>query len=135
MSGVVIFPDVEALLVDYLTAEFAGRGVDASAHTQIPADRPARFVTIPRVGGPARNRVVDMATISVDSWGDRPKDAHDLAQLVRMLFHRLPGMVLDGYPVYRVTEFTGPGNLPDNQSRQSRYTQSFSVFVRGFAAT
>ena len=131
---VVIFPDIEQLLVDYLNTELPNRGYEVSVHTQIPNPRPETFVTVPRVGGPARNRVVDMATISCDSWAIRPKQAHDLAQMVRGVINALPGKALDGYPIYRVTEFTGPGNLPDTQSQHARYTQAFSILVRGYVA-
>lgn len=132
---VVVFPDIEDLLVEYLSAELPKRGFgDVSVHTQIPAQRPESFVTVPRVGGPRRNQVVDAATISADSWALRPKAAHDLAQVVRGLIGALPGQSLGGYPIYRVTEFTGPGNLPDPRSQHARYTQAFSILIRGFAA-
>src|SRR5690625_6722066 len=75
-----------------------------------------------------------MATISCDSWAIRPKQAHDLAQMVRGVINALPGKALDGYPIYRVTEFTGPGNLPDTQSQHARYTQAVSILVRGYVA-
>jgi hypothetical protein len=32
-----------------------------------------------------------------------------------------------------VDEFTGPGNLPDGLSSHARYTQAFSIFIRGFS--
>lgn len=131
---VVIFPDIEELLVEYLSAELLEMGVGVPVLTQIPAQRPESFVSVPRVGGPRRNQVVDAATISADSWALRPKAAHDLAQVVRGLIGALPGQSLGGYPIYRVTEFTGPGNLPDPRSQHARYTQAFSILIRGFAA-
>jgi|SRR5690625_1849651 len=131
---VVIFPDIEQLLVNHLSVALPQRGYNITVHTQIPGTRPESFVTVPRVGGPRRNQVVDSATISVDSWAIRPKPAHDLAQMVRGLIGALPGQMLDGYPIYRVTEFTGPGNMPDPRSQHARYTQAFSILVRGYAA-
>lgn len=131
-NEVIVFPDIEELLVDYLTAELAANGPPVPVHVQIPNPRPTSFVTVPRVGGPRRSLVVDSATISADSWAIRPKAAHDLAQLVRGLFHALVGQTLgDTYPVYRVDEFAGPGNLPDGLSAHARYTQIFSVWIRG----
>lgn len=130
---VIVFPDVEQLVVDYLTPELPAHGFDVPVSTEIPATRPEAFVTVPRVGGARRNLVVDSATISCDSWAERPKLAHDLAQMVRALINALPGKTLDQWPVYRVTEFTGPGNLPDPRSHQARYTQAFSILIRGYA--
>jgi len=131
---VIVFPDVEDLVRAHLAAELPNHGQAASVYVTIPNPRPDRFVTVPRVGGPTRNVVVDMPTLSVSSWGATPKQAHDLAQVVRGLINALPGQVLDGYPVYRVSEMTGPANLPDSVSGQPRYLQAFSVCIRGQAA-
>lgn len=131
MSEVITFPDIESLLVEYLTEQLPLYGETATVHTQIPSPRPDEFVTVPRVGGPRRNIVVDTPTISADSWHIRPKAAHDLAQVVRGLVHAAEGQVLGGFQVYRVREFTGPGNLPDGVSAHARYTQAFSILIRG----
>lgn len=130
---VVVFPDVEDLIRDYLADELPRFGHDVPVHIQIPNPRPEAFVTVPRVGGPRRNLVVDTATVSADCWHLRSKQALELAQIVRGIINALPGKVLDGHPVYRVDEFTGPGNLPDGLSSHARYTQAFSIFIRGFS--
>src|SRR5690606_4191537 len=111
----------------------ADLGFAVPVSVQIPNPRPESFVTVPRVGGPPRTLVVDFATVSVDAWAARPEKAHALEHGARGLIAPVPGEVLDGYPVYRVTEFAGPGNLPDPLSSHSRYTQTFSVFIRGRA--
>jgi hypothetical protein len=130
----VVFPDVEDLVREYLVEQLPLYGYeDIPVHISIPAERPEAFVTVPRVGGPRRNLVVDAATVSVDSWHQTPKQAQDLAQVVRGLVNALPGRILDGYPVYKVEEFAGPGNLPDNLSAHSRYTATYSVHIRGFS--
>lgn len=133
MREVIVFPDIEQLLVDWLTEHLPEYGYTVPVSTQIPDERPESFVTVPRVGGPRRNLVVDSPTISCDSYAIRPKPALELAQVVRGIIHAAAGQVLGGYQVYRVTEFTGPGNLPDNRSAHSRYTQAFSILVRGHA--
>lgn len=130
---VIVFPDVEDLLVTYLTAELAEREESATVHTQIPNPRPDRFVVVPRVGGTRRNLVVDSPTIGVECWAERPKPALDLCQLVRGLVLALPGRVVDGVPFYRVSEFGGPSNLPDTLSNQARYVFTVSVSCRGSA--
>lgn len=128
---VIIFPDVEALLVQHLTTQLPLHGQAVTAHTQIPQTRPDKFVTVSRAGGTRRTLVVDAATMTVESWGLRPAAAYTLAQVVRGILGALPGAILGGYPVYRVDEFAGPANLPDPTSGHARYTQTISVFLRG----
>ena len=129
----IVFPDVEDLLQQYLTVQLPLAGFDVPVHVKIPDPRPDSFVTIPRVGGVRRNMVVDTATISVDCWGMTPQPALQLAQVTRGLIHGLIDQQLGDYPVYRVDEFAGPGNNPDPVSYHSRYTATYSVFIRGRA--
>ena len=133
MAEAIAFPDVEALLVTYLTAALAARGDTATVHVSVPTERPARFVLVPRVGGPRRNAFVDAATIAVECWAGTPGQAHDLCRLVRALLSAAAGTVVGGVPVYRVDEAAGPANLPDPLSQQARYILTVSVAVRGAA--
>lgn len=126
MTELIVFPDTGAILIDYLVEV-----LDVPVVSKIPADRPGAFVRVRRTGGPLRNIVTDEPTITVDCWADDEGDAHDLAQLVRAHLHALPGQMLDDVPVYRVTEFAGPADLPDPLSDQPRFTQTFAVAVRG----
>lgn len=134
MRQVIVFPDVEGLLVSYLTQQLVWRADTASVHVSVPNPRPARFVLVPRIGGTEENLVTDAATIGVECWAATPQQAAKLAQLVRALIHALPGKVVEGVPFYRVQEFAGPANLPDPTSDQSRYVFTLSVTARGFAA-
>jgi len=134
MAEVIVFPDLENRLVDYLAAALAERGDPAAVSVTVPNPRPSRFVLVPRIGGVRRNFVVDSATIAVECWDDTDAGAADLAALVRGLVGALPGQVLDGVPVYRVDEFAGPANLPDPRSAQARYTFTVSISYRGTAA-
>ena len=131
MAPVIAFPDVVALLVSYLTAGFADRSETATVHTQVPNPRPAKFVLVPRVGGPARNVVVDSPTIGVECWAATPGQAHDLAQLTRALIRALPGQSVSGVMFYSVAEFAGPQQLPDPDSNQARYIYTPSLTCRG----
>lgn len=131
---VVIFPDVEDLLVTYLTAELAARSDPATVHTTVPNPRPDRFVLVPRVGGPKASLVVDNPTIGIECWAATAGQALGLCQLVRGLVHALPGRTVAGVPFYRTSEFAGPANLPDPASNQSRYILTVSLRVRGTAA-
>lgn len=129
----ILFPDVEAVLVSYLSSELTARGDTASAHVNIPNPRPERFVVVPRIGGTRASHFVDQATIAVECWADRPALAHDLAQLVRALIHALPGKTVSGVTFYRTDEFAAPANLPDPESNQARYVLTVSVSTRGTA--
>jgi hypothetical protein len=124
----VTFPDAVALLIDYLNDNI----VEPVVH-RIPNPRPATFVTVRRTGGPKRNLVTDQAQVTVESWAASDEDAHDLAQEVRALLNDLGDGVksLDGVAVYRCDELAGPADLPDPLSDQARFTQSFSVALRG----
>lgn len=133
MAEVIVYPDIEDILVGYLQAELTNRGDTAAVHVSVPNPRPDRFVLVPRVGGPRRNLVVDSPTIAVEAWAATPKQAHDLCQLVRGLLHAAAGSVIGGTPIYRVDEFAGPANLPDPASQQARYILTVSVSCRGAA--
>jgi len=129
----ITFPDVEKLLVDYLTAAYAARSETATVHTIVPNPRPARFTLVPRVGGPARNLVVDEPTIGIECWAATPGAAHDLCQLTRALIRALPGQVLAGVAFYTVGELSGPQQLPDPDSNQARYIYTPTLTCRGTA--
>lgn len=126
MPELVTFPDTVALLVSYLNDN-----VVEPVRSRIPTDRPTAFATVRRTGGPKRNLVTDQAQVTVESWGPTDEDAHDLAQDIRALLNALPGQIIDGVAVYRVDELSGPADLPDPLSDQPRYSQSFSVALRG----
>lgn len=133
MGETIVFPDVEALLVDHLTERLAALGDAATVHVTVPNPRPSRFVLVPRVGGPARNLVVDSATIATECWAATPGQAHDLCQLVRGLIHATAGRTIGGITVYAVGEVAGPANFPDPLSSQPRYIFTASVQCRGAA--
>lgn len=131
MAEVILFPDVEAALVTYLTAALGARGDSATVHVSVPKVRPARFVLVPRLGGPRAGLVVDAATIGFECWAATKSQAAALARLVRGLVNALPGQTTAGVTFYRVSEFAGPANLPDPLSDQARYTFTASVRCRG----
>lgn len=127
----ISFPDVEDLLVVYLSAEFLTRGETASVHTKVPEQRPSKFVLVPRGGGVRRNLVVDSPTINFECWAATDVEACNLCILTRALVNALPGRKISGSTFYRVDEFGGPINLPDDLSHQSRYTFTSSISCRG----
>lgn len=97
--------------------------------TAIPkAARPTEFLLILWGGGTERDVVVDVPTIIVEAWADRPSRAIELAQAARGLMHWFTD--INGTPVYNVSEFAAPGDLPDPLSSQTRYTATYSVPMR-----
>jgi hypothetical protein len=131
MTEPILFPDAEDLLVNYLTDQFAARGIAATAHTRVPNPRPTAFVLVPRVGGTRRNLVVDAPTIGFEVWGNTDKSACDLGRTVRALIFGLAGRVIDGVQCYRVDELVGLTNFPDGVSAQSRYVFTTTIAFRG----
>lgn len=134
MRPLVVFPDATDVVIfhlaDELTAVF---GETAPVGPRVPDPRPAKFVRVVRTGGARLNVVADDPQITVESWAERDEDAHDLAQHCRAVLHAMPGTSVDGVAVYRVAEAAGPANLPDPESAQPRYVQTFTVALRGAA--
>jgi hypothetical protein len=98
--------------------------------SRIPNPRPSTFVRIIRTGGVMAG-VVDGAVIVVEAWAETDPDADRLAQEVRTLIGSAAGRrIADTWTVYRVVELSGPGSLPDPDSRQSRVTLTVQVDVR-----
>lgn len=136
---VIVFPDATLLFADYLRDELADRGYTGlHVGTRIPNPRPAQFVRVLRTGGTQRNVIVDETQLTVECWASSEKAAQDMAQLARALIVAARGQVLDGTPVYRVVDITGPGSLPsgpvhtpDPLSGQERYSFSMLVACRG----
>ena len=133
MTEVIVFPDAEQILGDWLAAQLTTQGLTVPVSTRPPDPRPTRFITLRRVGGARANLVTDAALISIESWAEQGSAALVLAQLVRGLLLSAPGR-LSTATVYRVREASGPGNLPDPVSEHARYTQTFEVRLRGTAA-
>jgi hypothetical protein len=129
MRPVVVFPDAAAVVTTYLTD-----ALTVHVGTLIPKPRPTSFVYVRRVGGTARDVVIDDATLAVECWAATQAAAHDLAQTARAELHALAGDVVDGVTVFRVIDIAGPADLPDPVSDQARYTFTVAVAVRGATA-
>lgn len=132
-NEVIVFPDAAAALILYLQDRFIEHAENATVHSQPPADRPDRFVTIRRGGGIRSDLVIDTPTLLVEAWGLDDDDAHDLAQLARGFLHAAAGTTQHGVTFHRVGEFGGPANLPDPDSQQARVVFTLTAGVRGSA--
>lgn len=136
MVEVLVAPDVETLVVQYLTAELASRSpwTTTKAYTKVPRTRPTAFVKVLRIGG-VRSQFIDTPTLALESWADNAITASNLAQMVRGLMFAIDRVTFHSvtYQFYKPQEFSGPSNLPDPDSAMERYTETFSVGVRATA--
>lgn len=127
MTELVTFPDTVATVRGALLGPLDPTPVVQ----QVPKSRPAEFVQIYRTGGVSRDRVIDGAFITVDSWAATDPAAMALAQSVRARMHALASTTVGGVAVYRVVELAGPASVPDPESGSPRVRQSFQIGLRG----
>lgn len=133
MRPLVVFPDVEAWLVRYLSGALDERPEpytdDVVVGITEPSPRPARSVIVRRDGGPRLDLVREAARVSFRVWAESDEDATDLANMVRALL----AACADGDPVARVNEQSGPTPIADESGQPLRYLV-VEFIVRGTAA-
>ena len=126
----VLFPDIEALLVVWLRDQMT-----VPVSNKVPNPRPVAFGRVARHGGVRSTVVTDAPQVGLEWWAATDAEAHDLAQQARsLMLYTLSGQILGGHVIYRVDEAGGPVPLPDPASAQPRYVSEFVVHVRGLPA-
>jgi hypothetical protein len=116
------FPDVEALLIDYVESR-----LDVPVVQMVPHPRPEKFVRLWRNGGPARNRIVDRPLITVEGWAADDREAARITENARGLLFACGGFI----PTVRnVTEIAGPYFIPDPDSGIPRFRFTHQITVR-----
>lgn len=129
--SVVAFPDVETVLVEWISDVLEGHDLEQPVTTRVPNPRPSRFVRIQRTGGPQSNLVVDGAQVTIECWDDNQPDAAATARILRAELAAIRNVTTgSGDLIYRTDEFSGPSILPD-LSGQPRYSWTVRVHVRG----
>jgi len=128
---VIVFPDTEEDVRAHLASELPLFGADVPAHIKLPTDRPSEFVRVYRVGGPRRDAFTDNGSYALEGWAQTESRALALLNIARGIVNALPGHTIGESRVYTTREFAGPGLLPDPISKQSRYTLTVSIAVRG----
>lgn len=132
----VVFPDVQRVVVDYLTDTLAGRtehyvfGVKVGTIVERP--RTPVAVTVERAGGVRTLPSVDNPRVELVVWHGTDEDAQLLALLVRALLHAMPGVVETStgpVTVTRVTDFAGPFRSPDPLSDHPRVRLTVEVGI------
>lgn len=125
MAELIIFPDVEALVVQVINAAMADLGRSTRASTRAPSPRPADWVRVERFGGPRESIISENAQIIIEFWSGNETDAAYGLALARAVLNSQDSQL------FGVTEISGPSELPDPDTSQIRYTQNFGVRVRG----
>lgn len=124
----IIDPDVESLLINYLAGELPRYGIDAPVADRTPQQGKTSVVLI-RTGGTRRDLVTDNAQITVDVRATTNSECVHIINHVRALLLDLWSRRLDQHQVYDVGELSGPYSNPTSTDLV-RYSQSFLVAVR-----
>lgn len=133
MIPAVRLPDTEALvaayLADQLTERYGEQYGEVEVATRVPNPRPTPFVRVFRTGGPARNRVLDEAQITVQTWAATTAQAAELITTCRDLL--LNAAHRDAIALLRRTEdVSGTYYDPDPDATDARYTVTVRLAVR-----
>lgn len=135
-SPAVLYPDTVSVVTTYLQAVLDADTTHTYADgTKVRTREPSPFttplVTARRVGGPDAV-VIDNPRVDIQVWHDSEAQAADLANLVRAHMKAIPG-IRSGVTVYRVTTFSGPALIWDEDRDLPRYLLTFELGVRGSA--
>lgn len=134
----IAWTDPEALLISYLGAALAAHGLPGiSVATTAPRGRdgsqatPRDAVTVSVAGGTthATWAALDNPTVIVEAWSSTGAKASALAGVLRSILHASPGDPASG--IYRTREISRPQSLPDPATQAARYTQTWTVGIRG----
>jgi hypothetical protein len=125
----LVDPDVESLLIDYLTTALPAHGLPNVPVSDRPPQTGVESVVLYRTGGVRRDLVSDQAQITIDVRAALGSRAVEIIQLVRALLNDLWGFAIDGFAVYDVNELSGP-YVSQTEKDPIRYSQSFLVVVR-----
>ena len=128
MAEVLATPDVEALVVSYLSTVLGDAANRVS--TKVNNPRPDKSVRVSRTGGPRLNVVTDAPQILVECWADNETDACDLARYAHAYMWALPQTDVGGVWVRGVSELGGVQNFPDPDSDSPRYQFVMVLDVR-----
>lgn len=104
-------------VVEALRPYLAG-AVGCPVYAKVPRERPERFVTLQRTGGPADvYGLIDRPTLAVQSWAQSDYEASCLAAAVDAAMHQAPDHVRNLMSCERNTLH----DFPDPDSRLPRY--------------
>lgn len=122
-EALILFPDIEALVIAVVNADFATSftGVTASTKNQ-GADE---YLKVTRTGGPRETLISERAQLLLEAYSPSEVRAIAILGRARALLFAQAGTI------FGVNEISGPANLPDPLTSQIRYTQLLGVRTRG----
>lgn len=133
MADAVIFPDIEAETIAYLSAALSARSEsytdDVRVGKEYKGATPARQLIVTRDGGP-RVGVLEQPRIRINAWAEDDATVSDLSRMVLALVMAWP----DGEPVVRATQFTGPSEIDEPNGRSRRF-MLVELLIRGSTLT
>lgn len=125
---VVVFPDVEQLVIDYLAERLDAVQVGSELPEDLASAAPVVAVSL-LDAAEVLDFVLEDAAVDVEVLAADKAAASDLARLVAALMKALPGTPLPGATVYRV-ERQGFTWVPDDVTELPRYVLTFELRVR-----
>lgn len=118
VGGLPVEPDVTALAVEWLTVQLDRAGQGQWVSSNVPADRPERFVVVRSDGGPETSLTTFTAQIVVHVYDVDEERAAKTAVLCARLMRAAPGYRIAGFPFVRSALKTGgPTDWPDPDIR------------------
>ena len=130
-----IFPDAEALVINYLRPRLLARPETWLTGLKVGNKKPetgsgidlARVVYVRRIGGQPRDPSLDLARLDFKCYGRSEQEAQDIAALVYALMQA--SVNFSG--ITRVTQFLGLTNAPDDLSNAPRYLFTMEFHIKG----
>lgn len=127
MAEVVTFPDVQALVVAFLKAQFAAVGESAKAAGRVPSPIPARFVRVDVGSANERNRIVAEPLLILQAYAKSEPEAYALCERARALVRSMPEH--DDDRVAGCVASSLPVPFPDPDSSMARYQCTVQLLV------
>ena len=128
----VLFPDTAAWAVDYLGDAIDARGesycTGVTVATKVPAQMPARLVTVRDDGGPDGSTVTKTCSLGLNVYAATDADCSDLARMVAALMRAAP----DDGPITAHLNASGPYPVPEQSGKPHLYL-SADLLVSGSA--
>lgn len=129
MKAAVIFPDIVAATITFLSTALASRSEDytdaVTVTNEYRGETPARQVVIARDGGP-RMGLLEQPRIRINIWAEDDATVTDLSLMCLALIMAWP----DGNPVVQATQFTGPTEVDEPNGRSRRFVL-VELLIRG----
>ena len=117
----------ELASIDQLLFEFAGPRMSVPVKVGVPADRPAEFLRVERLGGGPDNRALDKPLVMGQGWAQSRARAEDIAAEFRDLLMNRYG---EAHLIRGVLDVNGPYFDPDPDSYTPRFTVTATLSVR-----